>query len=173
MLTAVGPARIWVGLKNNGDAGLRLDLRAEVLVNGVATATGILNNVSSGGNGFDDAILQSIAMSLPSPVEVPSGAQLSLRVAARRTCTGTGRASGIVREWFNGLPLDGALIRDAGSRIEGTLGGSTGDLFLRTVSQLSVLPGFLRQSIDVAVNSNAACPARPYVPFGVWSLNVP
>jgi hypothetical protein len=173
MLTAVGPAKIWIGLKNNGDAGLRVDLQAVVLVDGVVAATGTVNNVATGGNGFDDAILHSIAMSLASPVNVPAGAQLSLRVGARRTCTGTGPSGGIVREWFNGLPLDGALLRDAGSRVHFTLGGSTADLYLRSASQLSLLPGILRQSSDVTVNSLAACPVRPYVPFGTWSAIVP
>jgi hypothetical protein len=28
-------------------------------------------------------------------------------------------------------------------------------------------------SSDVAVNSSVSCPARPYVPFGVWSIMVP
>ena len=87
MLTAVGPAKAWIGLKNNGDAGLRVDLRAQVLVNGVVAAIGELPNVSAGGGGFNNAILQSIAMSLVSgPVEVPRFAMVSLRVEARRTC---------------------------------------------------------------------------------------
>ena len=35
-LTAIGAARIWIGLKNSDDAGLRVDLQGRVLVNGVA-----------------------------------------------------------------------------------------------------------------------------------------
>jgi len=31
-LTAVAPVKIWIGLKNSDDVGLRLDLRAELLV---------------------------------------------------------------------------------------------------------------------------------------------
>ena len=39
-LTAVGPAKVWIGLKNSDDVGLRLDLRAELLVNGTVAASG-------------------------------------------------------------------------------------------------------------------------------------
>jgi ribose 5-phosphate isomerase B len=99
MLTAAGPAKVWIGLKNNGDAGLRLDLRAQVLVNGAVAAIGELPNVSAGGGGFNKAILQSIAMSLVSgPVEVPPFAMVSLRVVARRACSGGGPNAGTVRD---------------------------------------------------------------------------
>ena len=54
-LTAVGPAKVWIGLKNSDDVGLRLDLRAELLVNGTVAASGTFNNVSSGSSGFNNA----------------------------------------------------------------------------------------------------------------------
>ena len=72
---------------------LRVDLRAQMLVNGVVAAIGELPNVSAGGGGFrtKPSCSQS-AMSLPGgPVEVPPSAVVSLRVEARRTCSG-GRA---------------------------------------------------------------------------------
>jgi endonuclease G, mitochondrial len=174
MLTAVGPAKAWIGLRNNGDAGLRVDVRAQVLVNGVVAATGELLDVSAGGNNFNNAILQSIAMSLPGgPVEVPPAATLSLRLEARRTCSGGGPASGIVREWYNGQPVDSGPQRDAGSRITGTLGGQTGTLFQRPMFLLLPMAGNARVSVDAPVNSSVACPARSYVPFGTWSIVVP
>src|SRR6185436_15407115 len=78
-LTAVDTAKVWVGLKNSDDVGLRLDLRAEVRVNGIAAATGDLNNVAAGSSGFNNAILQSVRLGLSSgPVDVPSGAQLEV-----------------------------------------------------------------------------------------------
>ena len=97
-LTAVGSANVWVGLKTSDDNGLRVDLRAEVLVNNVVAATGNLNNVNAGGSGFDQALLQTVALSLTSgSVDVPAGAQLSVRVAVRRTCSSNGRNSGTVQ----------------------------------------------------------------------------
>jgi DNA/RNA endonuclease G (NUC1) len=174
MLSAVGPVKAWIGLKNNDDVGLRVDLRAEVLVNGVVAATGQLLNVSAGGSGFNNAILQSIAMSLAAgPVEVAPSAVLSLRVAARRTCNSAGHNSGTVREWYNGRAIDSGPSRDAGSRVVATLGGETEGLFQRP--QFVLLPddGSARASVDVNVNGSVSCPARPYAPFGVWSISMP
>jgi DNA/RNA non-specific endonuclease len=173
-LTAVGPANVWVGLKTSGDDGLRVDLRAEVLVNNIVAGTGDLNNVNAGGSGFDKALLQTVALSLTSgSVDVPAGAQLSVRVAARRTCSSSGRNSGTVREWYNGQPVDTGAAGDAGSRIRITLGGTTSDYFLRNAFALSTSAGSSRQSVDADVNGQTACPARPFVPFGIWSVNLP
>ena len=172
-LTAVGSASVWVGLKTSGDDGLRVDLRAQVLVNDVVAATGVLNNVNAGRSGFDKALLQTVALSLTSgSVDVPAGAELSVRVAARRTCASNGRNSGTVREWFNGQPVDTGSTRDAGSRIRITLGGTTTDYFLRNAFGLSTSPGSSRQAVDALVSGQAACPARPFVPFGVWSVSL-
>jgi endonuclease G len=173
-LTAVGPVNVWIGLKNSDDVGLRLDLQAELLVNGTVAASGTLNNVSSGSSGFNNAILQSLGMSLTSgPVDLPAGAQIAARVSVRRTCAASGHNSGTVREWFNGLPIDNGPIRDAGSRLEVTAAGTVWTLFLRNGFDLTLLPGINRQSVDAAVNSGAACPARPFTPFGVWSTTLP
>src|SRR5262249_62371736 len=73
-LAAVDTAKIWVGLKNSDDVGLRLDLRAEVLVNGVVAASGDLNNIDTGSSGFNNAILQSVPLSLlAGPGGFPTG----------------------------------------------------------------------------------------------------
>ena len=91
---------------------------------------------------------------------------------ARRTCSGGGHNSGTAREWFNGQPIDSGANRDAGSRIRFTLAGTTSDYFLRNSFQLATIPGAVKTSVDAAVNSSAACPARPYSLLGVWSLNL-
>jgi beta-lactamase superfamily II metal-dependent hydrolase/DNA/RNA endonuclease YhcR with UshA esterase domain len=171
-LTAVGPAKVWIGLKNSDAVGLRLDVRTQVLVNGEVAASGDLNNVSAGGSGFNNAILQSVAMSLSAPVEVPAGGLLSVQVSVRRTCFGGGHNSGIAREWYNGQPVDGGAGRDAGSRIRLTVGGVMSDYFLRHAFGLATAAGTAKQSADAAVNSSAACPARPFVPFGTWGVNL-
>jgi hypothetical protein len=147
-----------------------LDLRAELLVNGTVAAAGELHNISAGSSGFHNAHLNSVAMSMTSgPVEVPSGAQIQVRVSTRRTCFGGGQISGTAREWYNGLPIDFSAHRDAGSRVRLTLGGTTTTYFLRNAFGLAKLPGITRLAADAVVNSRAACPARPFVPFGTWS----
>jgi len=95
-----------------------------------------------------------------------------VRVSVRRTCFGNGHNSGTAREWFNGQPVDSGTSRDAGSRIRLTLAGTTSDYFLRTAFGLAATPGTSRTSVDAAVNSSEACPARPYSVLGVWNLNL-
>jgi hypothetical protein len=160
-----------VGLKNSDAVGLRLDLRAELLVNGTAVGSGDLNNVAAGSSGFNNAVLQTVAMSLLNgAVEVPAGAQLGLRASVRRTCFGGGHASGAVRLWFNGAPVDTGTDRDAGSRVSATLSGSVATYFLRTGAGLSTSSGAARQFVDVTVNSASACPTRPFLTLGVWTM---
>ena len=175
MLTAVGPAKAWIGLRNNGDAGLRVDLRAQVLVNGVVAAIGELPNVSAGGGGFNNAILQSIAMSLPGgPVEVP---RFAMRVAARRGAphllgrrAHLGHRARVVQRPTRSTAARSEMLAAAST---GTIGGQTGELFQRPLFLLLPNDGNVRLSADADVNSSVSCPARPYVPFGVWSIVVP
>jgi hypothetical protein len=173
-LTSVGPAKVWIGLKNSDDVGLRLDLQAELLVDNTVVASGTLNNVSAGGSGFNNAVLQSVSMSLASgPVDIPAGAEVAMRMSARRTCVAGGHNSGTARAWFNGLPIDSGAMRDAGGRLQATVSGVPWLVFLRNGFDLALLPGISRQSVDASVNSGAACPARPFVLFGTWATNLP
>jgi endonuclease G len=173
-LTAVEPIKVWIGLKNSDDVGLRLDLQAELLIDDVVAASGTINNVSSGSSGFNNAILQSVGLSLASgPVDIPAGAEIAMRVSARRTCFGGGHNSGTARAWFNGLPIDIGPMRDAGTRLRATVAGTPWPVFLRNGFGLALLPGISRQSVDAGVNSGAACPARPFVLFGTWGTNLP
>jgi hypothetical protein len=165
---------MWVGLANSDDVGLRLDLLAEVFINATKVGQGEIDDVASGSSGFNNAILQTIPLALTGgPAPAPSGSQLKIRVSARRTCFGGGHASGTPRLWYNGLPTDTGASRDAGSRFDATIGGSTDDYFLRTGFALSKTPGTLRTSVDAAVNSSVACPARPFTSWGTWSRTLP
>jgi YVTN family beta-propeller protein len=174
VLSALGPASIWVGLMNSDAVGLRLDLKAEVFLNSTATApigTGQLNNQSSGSSGFNNAQLRTIALTLNGgPVELATGDQLLLTVSVRRTCLGGGHNSGKPRLWYNGKAVDTGSTRDAGSRFNATIGSNTDAYHLRTAFQLSTTEGASRESIDVFVNNSAACPSRPFTPFGTWSI---
>jgi DNA/RNA endonuclease G (NUC1) len=173
-LSAVGPAKIWIGLRNSDAVGLRIDLQAELLVNGTVAASGALLNVPTGSSGFNNALPNIVPMTLTSgPAEVAPGAEISLRMSARRTCSGGGHNSGTVRAWFNGLQIDSGANRDAGSRIQLTIGGTEGPYFLRDAFGLSTTPGAIRVSVDAAVNSSVACGARPYTVLGTWIVVMP
>ena len=174
LLTALSPAKVWVGLRNGDDAGLRLDLLAEVFVNGTRVGRGQLNNVNGGGSGFIGAILQSIDLSLTEgPLTLHPNDALKLAISARRTCSGGGHSSGTARLWYNGQPIDSGAGRAAGTRFDATIAGSTSDYFARDGFALSATAGSSALFVDRSVNSGAPCPSRPFAEFGSWSMTWP
>ena len=173
-LTALSPAKVWVGLKNSDDVGLRLDLLAEVFIDAAKVGQGELDNVGSGGGGFNNALFNTIPLALTGgSVSAPAGAQLTITVSARRTCFGAGHNSGTARLWYNGQPVDSGASRDAGSRFDATIGATTIDYFLRSGSALSTTAGSYGTSADAFVNSSAPCPARTFTSLGTWSRTLP
>jgi uncharacterized repeat protein (TIGR03803 family) len=171
-LTALSPARVWVGLANSNNVGLGLDLLAEVFVDSVKAGEGRLDNVSLDGRGFDHAILYSIPLALTQgPVEFPGGAALEITLSARRACSGgNGHNAGKVGLWYNGQPVDGGAAPAPGSRFGATIGGTSADYFLRGGFALSTEPGTSSESTDVRVQGKGTCPARAFTPFGTWSM---
>jgi hypothetical protein len=173
-LIALGPSQLWLGLKNSDAVGLRVDVRTEVLINGNVVGAGEVQDLPTGSSGFNNAILQTIQVTLiGGPADIPPGSQLSFRSSVRRTCFGGGHNSGTVRLWFDGQPIDAGPGRDAASRFRVTINQATSSQFLRSGFSLSPTPGTVRQFRDAAVNSSAACPARPFTAIGTWSTAVP
>ena len=101
-------------------------------------------------------------------------AQLKLRISGRRSCSGAGHNSGSARLWYNGKPIDTGNTRDAGTRFDATIDGSTSDYFARTGAQLATTAGSSKVSLDKFVDSGVACSAsRQFVEFGTWSATLP
>jgi hypothetical protein len=174
MLTALAPAKVWVGLATSNDTGLKLDLKAEVLINGTLVGTGELDNVSRLGGDFKSTVLSTINLALTNgPAPLYPGNQLQLRVSARNTCSGGSLASGTGRVWYNGAAIDNGSKADAGSRVNATIGGSSSDYLLRTDATgllfQSTTAGSSRTFIDKLVDSGTPCPGRPFTAFGTWS----
>jgi predicted extracellular nuclease len=166
-LTALGPGKVWLGLKNSDDVGTRFDLLAEVLKNGSVVGSGQVNDVPGGSSGFNNAVLRTINLALSSgPVEFFPGDTLSFRLSVRITAVG-GHSSGTARLWYNGAAIDSGPTRDAGSRFGATIGGATADQFLRSGFTLNTTAGSPRTFIDVLVNRNVG--GNPFKPFGTWS----
>ena len=163
-----GPAKVWVGLANSDDVGLRLDLLAEVLLDGAVVASGEMDDVTTGSSGFNNALLRTIPQ-LTSPTSVPDGAVLGFRLSARRTCFGGGHTSGTARFWYGGANIDSGSSRDAGSRVDIAVDGATSTYDVLAFDRLYTTPGASRRYTDVKVNSGAACPSRPFTSFGTWT----
>ncbi len=173
---SISPAKVWVGLKNSDDVGLRVDVLAEVFKNDTLLASGQLNNQSTGSSGFNNALLKTVVLSLSltgEPVEFASEDTLRMRLSVRKTCSGGGHNSGTVRLWYGGAPIDSGKKREAGSRFDATIASVDNDYFLRGGFDLNVGPGSSRLFIDVFVDSKAVCPNRPFSPFGTWTIVLP
>lgn len=165
---AAGPANVWIGLANSDDVGLRLDLRAEVLLDSVVVASGEIDDVTTGSSGFNNALLKSIPLATLA-TSVADGAVLGFRLSARRTCFGGGHTSGTARFWYGGAHVDTGAGRDAGSRLDITVDGATSTYDVLAFDRLYTTPGTSRVSTDLKVNSTEACPTRPFAAFGTWT----
>jgi hypothetical protein len=161
-VSAVGPANVWVGLKNSDDVGVKFDLLAEVFQDGVPIGSGQVNDVPGGGSGFNNAIQHAINMALSGSGNFCSGGVLSFTLSVRVAATST-HVSGRARLWFN----DAA----ANSRFDITIGGATTTYYLRDGFLLATTPGpGPKKTIDVLVNRNQG--GNPFKPFGTWSITL-
>jgi probable HAF family extracellular repeat protein len=163
------PVKVWVGLKNSDDVGIRFDLQARVYLNGSLVGSGTLNSVAGGSSGFNNAKLNTIPLTLTAPVS--SGENLRVEVLVRNACSRSGKNSGSARLWYNGQPIDGGATRDAGSRFHATIDidQPSQDYFLREGSTLSTTAGTSR----LFVNTAAGAKCSPFASFGSWSTTVP
>ena len=172
-LTVLGPARLWVG-QGGRSSTLRFDLLVEVLVNGSVVGSGQLSNVKAGGGTFSKAVFDTVPLTLSASTMAVPGSSFSIRASVRASCSSTSTGvSGTARLWYNGQPTDtGRRTADAGSRFAATIGGANATYFLRMPFALATAAGSAKQSIDVAVDDKSACPARPFTPFGTWSVTL-
>lgn len=159
VLSALGPAEVWIGLKNSDDVGTKFDLLAEVFKNGTLIGTGQLDGVPGGSSGFNNAILRTINLAFPSAASVCSGDTLSFKLSVRIAEGVAGHRSGTARLWFNDAEAD--------SRLTATIDGTTGGFFLLDGFTLGTAPGpGPKQTIDVRVSRAGG---NPFVPFGTWT----
>ena len=94
-LTSLGPANIWVGLKNSDDVGIRFDLRAEVYRNGTQlVGSGEVASVPGGSSGFNNAKEDTITLTRVEGATFQSGDAVSIKLYVRNACTGSSKNSG-------------------------------------------------------------------------------
>src|SRR5437773_5298674 len=129
----MSPAEVCVGIGDVGSAGIRLDLKAKVYVDGTVVAMGQHNSVNGGIDPhYAFAKRRSIPLTLTNaPVEITSGSELKIRLLVRNACSGSGsgQPSGTVRLWYNGSGLDTGSGHGAAAFFEATIDGVTGSYF--------------------------------------------
>ena len=162
-LSALDPAKVWVGLKNSDDVGTRFDLKAEIYAGETLIGSGQLDGLAGGSSGFNNAKQDSILLTLPTTVDVAPGSALSIRLSARIACSGKTHSSASARLWLG----DGQVP----SRFGATIGGVAKNYYLLQGFRLGNAPGPGPKSTrDVVLGSKAACPTRSFTPFGTWTL---
>jgi hypothetical protein len=125
---------------------------------GAAIGSGQVNDVPGGSSGFNNAILRTISLALPSSKNFCSGDTLSFRLSVR-VAASSGHVSGTARLWYN----DAA----ANSRFNATVNGVPTDYFLRDFFLLDTSTGPGKKTSDVLVNRNVG--GNPFKPFGTWN----
>jgi hypothetical protein len=158
-LTSLNPAKVWIGLKNSDDIGIKLDLKAEVYKNNTLISSGQINSVPGGSSGFSHAQLNTIPFNTFSPIDFPSGSQLSLKLYARNACNGSGKNSGTARLWYNDS--------QANSKFGATITTNTSDYFLLNNSALGTSTG-AGPKLTSDLRAGAKC--SPFKPFGTWTI---
>ena len=160
-LTSLSPAKVWIGLKNSDDIGIKFDLKAEVYKGTTLISNGEIDSVSGGSNGFAHAQLASIPFDTFSSVAMPQGAQLSIKVYGRNACAGSGKNSGTARLWYNDS--------QANSLFDAKIGGIDNNYYLLTNSILGTNVGAgPKQTSDIS--SGAKC--SPFKSFGTWTITL-
>ena len=158
-VSALSPAKVWIALKNSDDVGIRFDLLAEVYKGSTPVGSWQVNSVAGGSSGFNNAKLDTIPLSLNTPVDFPPGTTLSIKLSVRNACSGNGKNSGSARLWYNDTA--------ANSQFAATIGGVTSNYFLRDALMLANAAGpGPKKTIDVAAGAKCS----PFKLFGTWSV---
>jgi YVTN family beta-propeller protein len=157
-LAALSQAKLWIGLKNSDDVGIRFDVFAEVYKGSTLVGSGQINSVAGGSSGFNNAKLDTIPLGLFVPVYFPPGSALSIKLYIRNACAGSGKNSGTARLWYNDMA--------ANSQFGATIGAAS-NYYLRDGFVLATVPGpGPKKTIDVAAGAKCS----PFKTFGTWSI---
>jgi hypothetical protein len=157
-LTSLSPAKVWLS-KGLHNIGTKFDLKAEVYKDSTLVSSGQVNSVAAGSGGFNNATLETIPFNSFSPIDFPSGSQLSVKVYARTACTGSLLGTGKATLWYN----DSTANSDFGA----TIGDSTNNYYLRNGSLLSTTIGSgPKQSVVIATGSKCSA----FKQFGTWTI---
>lgn len=171
VLTALSPAKIFVGLANSDDVGLYFDLQAEVLVNGEVVGSGKVDRVWGGSSGFNNAVKSTIPLILPEPVAFPPESKLSIRVSVRQACTAPQERHCVnanacrARLWYNDKQANSSF--DA--TIDDVNDGNSADYFLLANSLLGNAAGAgPKKTSDIGAGKRCS----PFKPFGTWTVGI-
>lgn len=159
--TSLGPAGLWLGVENGDPDDTKLDVRVEILKNGVVTTTGQLNSITVGSGDFLHATLRNVAVALAAPVAYAPGDTLAVRVSTR-IAAASRRRSATVRLWQDNLFVH--------STAHTIVNGVSRRFYLSSGSQLKVSVPIIARPNFVAVRVDRAGSGNPFKALGTWSI---
>lgn len=153
-ITSLDPATVWIS-KNLGNV-IKLDLKAEVYKDSTLVSSGELDSVTVGNGGNPTS--HTIAFNAFSPVDFPSGSQLTAKVYARNACSGSLLNSGTANLYYNSSAHD--------SRFGATIGTAATTYHLLDSFLLGTAAGTTDKSVSVAAGAKCS----PFKSFGTWTV---
>jgi hypothetical protein len=174
-VSAVGPAKLWIGLKNSDDQGTQFDLRAEMYLNGVRISEG--ETLCITGVTRNSSLAREIAVPL-NPVSngsYASGDIFSLKVLTRIGTTATGqKCTGPGGSHNNAVGL--RLYYDALDRPSTVSAAIAPDpimgYYLHTTNGISLLDGVAPMGAQKYKDSNGVDfnNGNPWKEIGTWTM---
>ncbi len=160
-ITALSPAQVWVGLKNNQGIGGKFDLQAKVYKGNDVIGSGQVESVDAGKSGFAHAHLSSIPLTVTAPISINSGDQLKIEISVRNACVGSQSNGGIARMWYNDA--------QANTGFGVSIDNIAASYYLLSNSVLSTNVGIgPKLPSDVTVGS----PCGQFQSFGTWLVTL-
>jgi hypothetical protein len=171
----LGPARLWVGLRNSDDQGTRFDLQAQVYKNGVLAGEGLARCVTRLAWNVGAAKEVEVALSLLSPTTVAAGDVLSIKLLTRigtepngARCGGRSHAAGL-RFYYDAVARPSHFSAAVGPTPMSKffLHSNAGTLLVSTAAPTSAAEIF-RDSPAVRFGGG-----NLWKQIGIWTLTIP
>ncbi len=169
-----GRAREWIGLKNSGDQGLRVDLRTEVYINDVLVSGGVTRCITGVSSNPSKAKKVGVPLGPITDGALAAGDTLSLKVLTRigtkpgdTKCPGPDNAVGL-RLYYD------AVSRPSQFGAEITPDPLT-DLFLHSdgtdfLDDLAPTPSTVKFKDSAGLNFSGG---NPWQEIGTWHMTIP
>jgi hypothetical protein len=170
--------KVKIGLKKDKDAGILFDLKAVVKRNGNEVSSGELLGVPGGGKGFENAILRTIPLTVPTET-FAGGDNISLKVLVRNSCQASPDPSGVARLWYDDSSK--SQVNELGATaalptlylVRGDDNEDENCDHEKDRGDLSPSAGTKKKKRDVKVEAPVPTCDGPYRSFGKWSGTVP
>jgi hypothetical protein len=163
-LAALGPVKVWLGLKNSDDQGTYFDLRVDLLKNGVTIATGETRDIR--GIIRNPSLAKGVAVTFGAISDRLDSADIvSLRIMTKVTASGGHSNAFGLRLYYD------AVTRPSRSGME-LSPDPVKDYFLHSDSSGDILNNTSPTGTDAKYKDSTSVNRTTYKEIGTWSMVV-